>query len=160
MLVVLAIVCLGCNNDDDNGVIETINYVYVLDSQIVINEVEGVNYASANDGENLVFEYEYINFGRNEMADDEYSETIIFEIPREVSSFEYIDDEIKDTKMHFTQFCYCVPEGSFEISQGFLKGSKNDDNLWQISFDVTFNRNDTENSRNFSGNFSLTSKPL
>lgn len=153
-LVLFLIVGVSCNNDDDNNG-ESRTYSFFQNAQIDTSEIEGVVYAFPAEGANLVFEYTFVDDDDPNIADDEYSEAIIFEISPELETFEYTDAEILDAKMYFRQFCFCFPEGSIQISKGFLKGSKRDNTTWDIEFDILFTMGEQEMIRKLKNRFSL-----
>lgn len=160
LLLVIASYCLSCSNDDDGNIPDIITYSFVEDAMIITNEVQGFSLASQGEGNNLVFEYRMEEGDDPDIADDEYVETILFEIPLDATSFQYTDEEILDTKMYFSQFCYCDPIGSIQISKGVLKGEKQNDNSWSIELDVTFAYGNQEKSRKIEAGFELVDKPL
>jgi hypothetical protein len=114
-----------------------------------------MKYGLIESGENLVFEYRFDAYDNKQIADDEYSETVRFEIDSKLDKFSYSDDELLDIKAVFTQYCYCgfsLSESKNDNPKGTISGEKISNNEWKIKINITF-YGDVEKVIN--GNFKL-----
>lgn len=126
---------VSCNSDDSDEEF----YTFQKNSQIVLSEFgDDTYFANVESGEHLVFMYRFVADEDPDIADDEYSERIIFEIDNALTSFNYSDEELLQTKMYFNQFCFCPNIGSIQIVDGTAEGLKLNNGKWRISLDVSF----------------------
>lgn len=75
--------------------------------KIVTNQNTYMEWANKKVGENLVFEYVFSAADDEAITDDEYSETIRFEIPANLQEFSYQNEELTETKVTLTKSCFC-----------------------------------------------------
>jgi hypothetical protein len=118
------------------------------------------------DGENLVFHHFYQADDEENIADDEYSENIYFELASGVTSFEIKDAGLEDLKFAYYPLCFCAPVDSTVLTGGTITGEKNGNN-WKINVAVTllpFYQYDADSSfagdpiiKSFAGTFSASS---
>jgi hypothetical protein len=116
-------------------------------SELNIESYKGsyMQYATIESGENLVFEYRFIAQDEEKIADDEYSETIRFEIDTNINKFSYSDDELLDIKAVFTQYCHCgfPPSESKNVNpKGTISGEKISNKEWRVRINTTFYGNE------------------
>ena len=126
---------VSCSSDDDNT---SETYTYTVDSQIVLNDLQGEGLTQVTTGDNLVFKYRYAEEADPDIADSGYAETIIFEIDPTLESFSYADEELATINAYFDRFCFCAFEGSIPIVDGVIEGTKVNDRKWTVSIDVSF----------------------
>lgn len=83
-------------------------------------------------GNNWVFQYTYQAADLPEIADDEFSETVVFELTP--TSRNKIKQKIAKTKHAFIYLksCYCKDAGPIEIKKGTIKGYKLNPNTWHF----------------------------
>lgn len=152
LLILLSV--FSCGNDDDT-IPSRKEFTFEQNAQIVLQEFDESSIAQTTEGENLVFRYRFIGENDPDIADEEFSEDIIFEIDPSLNNFSYANDELAGINTHFTLYCFCGNIGSILITEGLIQGEKNNDSSWSISLDVTFTNNDVVTSRSASGNFTL-----
>jgi hypothetical protein len=100
-----------------------------------------MKYGIIESGENLVFEYRFDAYDEEQIADDEYSETIRFEIDSKLDKFSYSDDELLNIKAVFTPYCFCylpLTESKNVDPKGTISGEKTSNNEWKIKINITF----------------------
>lgn len=145
MLVLIAFLLLSCStdeiNEDDHR--DAVYYSYTAKSRLTISspEQQYMNYGLIEEGENLVFEYQFIAYDEEQIADDEYAETILIEIDSSLESFAYADDELATLPIVFTQYCYCyfpMDESKNVPPKGTIQGEKRANDEWHLTIDVTF----------------------
>ncbi len=83
-------------------------------------------------GNNWVFQYTYNAADLPEIADDEFAETVVFELTP--TSKNKIKQKISKTKHAFIYLksCYCKDAGPIEIKKGTIKGYKLNPNTWHF----------------------------
>ena len=113
-----------------------------------------MQWANIVDGNNLVFQYEYQADDEENIADDEYSEFIRFEIDPTLTEFEFKDVQLQDIKLTLTQSCFCgfSNEEKDVPPSGMISGEKISENRWLIKIDASFYRDEY---RVISSNFFL-----
>ena len=101
-------------------------------------------------GNNLVFTYEYEAEDELNIADDEYSEVIQFEIEPAVTEFVYSDNELDTINAVYTESCFCdfTDESKNTSPQGTISGKKISETEWDITIDVTFYTDDQKSISN------------
>lgn len=109
-------------------------------------------FVEVQEGNDLVFTYSYTKNDRPNIADDEYSETIRFQVPAGADSFRYEDAELNEMPMYLQAICFCPQEISRPL-RGSVSGKKRDDKMWEIEMDVVFDLFDTEEVRSFESTF-------
>lgn len=105
-------------------------------------------------GDQLVFEYEYIKNDEANIADDEYTERIYFEIDPESDSFSFKDDELAATNLIKQPICYCIPILWTPVS-GTLTGEKTTETTWEVEMDVVFEREEETSESSFKATFEV-----
>ena len=120
-------------------------------------------------GDSVVFKRFYKKEDKEEIADDEYAEDFIFQIPSGISEFNYSGEQLIDLKLTFKQYCFCMPSEGITIESGTISGMRVGDqwniaadvnlkNIYRYNEDSTFVGQETIN-KTFSGNFSKKSIP-
>ena len=155
LVVLFLLYLISCN--DSNLIKDNYSYIYSEKSDLVISTFEDsyMNYGATQDGENLVFEYRFDADDDEQIADDEYGETIKFEINQEVNQFSYSNTELANIDLVFTKHCYCyfpMDETKDVVPTGFIRGQKASSNVWKIKMDLTFY---ADENRIIEGNFKL-----
>jgi hypothetical protein len=150
LLLIFTLILISCKKD-------LYTYTYFDKSELTITSGQDsyMKYGSIESGENLVFEYRFVANDDKEIADDEYSETVRFEIDSKLDKFSYSDDELLNIKAVFTKNCYCdfsLTESKIVNPKGTISGEKISNNEWEIKINITF-YGDEEKVIN--GNFKL-----
>ena len=118
-------------------------------------------YAEVAGGKDLVFEYymradEYV-----ERSDDEYTEKILFSVPKKATSFFYTDTTLKAA---FLRGCFCPDRGWHLFSDGFIKGKKINSTTWHVEIDVMtkpdLSRNSNAVTKRFKANYMIYAAPV
>jgi len=82
---------------------------------------------SINNGANTVFRYLYSFQDCPNIADDEGTRTVLFEVPGGVNSFSFEDSVgLRQAKAMVFYSCECYPSGVVGLKNGFIKGEKRD----------------------------------
>lgn len=99
-------------------------------------------------GNNWVFQYTYQAAEQTEIADDEFSETVVFELTP--THRKKINQKIAKTKHAFIYLksCYCLDAGPLAIQKGLIKGYKLNANTWHFELTIEVpNSNDATSPR-------------
>lgn len=142
----------ACSSDSEEIIFEVVQgpkdgtgaftFTYYKNSQldVVTNEYVNQYWANIQEGDQLVFEYRYDYYEDAMLVDDEYSETIRFEVDANATEFSYQTEELNANKATLTRYCYChfALEGLDITPQGKISGKKIADNEWEVTMDVLF----------------------
>jgi len=154
ILIILIFICIFSCTKKSN---ETYSYTFQENAQLIIEPLFEESYMKNGkviNGNNLVFTYEYVADDVENIADDEYSEIIRFEIEPALTEFSYSDNELDEIKAVYSEYCFCyfVDENKNTSPQGTISGKKISETQWDITIDMTFYAND---QKNISNTFSL-----
>lgn len=83
-------------------------------------------------GENLVFEYYYEKKDKEMIADDEFTESLYFEIPTDLDSFLIDTEHLEEANAVYGIFCFCINAGFHRMPSGCIKGEKISESEWLI----------------------------
>jgi len=140
----IILMLLGCSNDtcdDGNCQIEkcengTCSYAFFDNSAVKINLTQEGIFSSIEAGENTVFEYKYVKNDKPEIADDELTVFLRFEVPEEETIFEIDNSTFEKYKVIYQRACYCVRADYVYPSNGSIKGKRISEDTWQIKADL------------------------
>jgi len=146
ILILLSLILISCSDGDDNKsekIVAKYAYSYFENKKIVLSSSDNsyLKYGLIEAGGNLVFEYRYTAEDNPAIADDEYAETILFEIQPNIQNFSYTDSELSSINIVFTKYCFCYFPKSNEKDKdptGTISGKKLSNNQWEITMDITF----------------------
>jgi len=165
--IILAFLMIGsaCKKSGETGAgkctPEKKDYIYEAGRQIDTQRVSlpdtAFEYYSyiINAGDKKVFNYTLQFQDCPEVADDEGSMTIVFEIPGNVNSFQLRDSaDLRRAKalIHFA--CFCRPSGPVVIKSGIIEGEKKSSNRWRLKASLKPLQSDP-NSIDFEADFML-----
>lgn len=145
-VLVVCFVMFACGDDGVSG--EKYEYHFFSESELTVNTVQEsyMKYGVVSQGNNLVFKYHYKAKDDEQIADDEYSEFIYFEVDANLNSFELTNEALTDAKVILTKSCFCffgdTPEKNVEPT-GIITGEKISDSKWKITLNVTFYGDET-----------------
>lgn len=114
-------------------------------------EFEGVGLAGAYEileGNKLVFEYIFVKDDDPQIADDEFSETMVFETDPGITEVTFKDGDILKQNAVYTYSCYCVPVNGLDTTEGTIHVKKKSAGSYQVEADVKFLFNAPENFQN------------
>jgi len=137
-LFVISIFLISCSSSDDTPVNdpEDVNYIIYPNSSLAVNTTENGTVIDVESGDKLVFEYRYTTDGVPEIADDEFTEVVYFEVDQNSKNFIINQENFGTTKTHLGKFCFCAKTGYFQVTSGEIKGEKIGDLQWDVSLDV------------------------
>lgn len=123
--------CIDANESNvlTNNCIENWECNFKVNSQSTI-DIEAFN--GKTDGNKNVFQIINSTEGSPDIADDEFTNILIFELEESQNSFSVQGSELENMQVHYKRVCFC-PNVSFEpISSGCLQGEKQPDGTWFV----------------------------
>jgi len=155
LLLTVLLILLSCDEKESN--LDTYSYTFTENSELIITTIEEsyMRFGSVEEGQNLVFKYRFKAHDEVQIADDEYAETIQFEIDPQLENFNYLNQELMNSNLVFAKHCFCFfPFDELKNVDpiGIISGKKISNKEWNISINVTFYGDE---ERNISGIFKL-----
>jgi len=127
---------LSCKKGDlSNCTKDTYAYEILPASKLDTIVNQGGFYYQINPGNNLVFRYTHTGPDCKNIADEEYSEILVFQVPSGLTSFEYKNDQLKNAFCFFNRVCFC-PLNTISVNTGSIKGTKTSSTKWNVEIDV------------------------
>ena len=133
----------------------TLTNEYTLQDSVYIDTTIYV-YSEVLTGDNYVFKYKHTYPDDVQIADDEYSETILIEIPTNLDAFTYEGDELNNLNTAFEYDCYCPMLGLIKADSGTISGVRIDDSNWEIELNLRFTGEQGGNTNVFQKRFSIS----
>ena len=135
--------CLDVNEDDvftinclDNWECE---FKVLPESKVDIDEYYGLTNGTKN-------AFQMINSTQGDLAiaDDEFTNILVFELEESQNSFSVMDSELEDMQVHFQRICFCAEVDFIPITSGCMEGEKQSDGPWFIqgSLNVSYSFGD------------------
>ena len=117
-----------CSKDD-------YKYDFMNSSKIDTTSDMGRLFYQINPGSNIVFRYTHIGPHCNNIADEGYTDYVVFQVPSSTTSFIYQDSQLSGMLVLFNRVCFCVP-GAHSVVSGTVKGTKISSSKWNIEINV------------------------
>ncbi|SDS45406.1 hypothetical protein [Gramella sp. MAR_2010_147] len=138
LLLLISVFLISCSKSDDHprNNPDDANYIVYPDSSLVFTNTENGTFIEVQSGNKLVFEYRYSTEGRPEIADDEFTEVVYFELDPATENFTINQDSFESTQSYLGKFCFCGRTGYFPITSGEINGEKTGSLQWRVSLDV------------------------
>ncbi|WP_304233461.1 hypothetical protein [Jiulongibacter sediminis] len=89
-------------------------------------------------GDKLVFEYIFVKEDNPNIADDEFTETLVFETDTNITNKTFKDGEIMKQKAIYRYLCYCIPVGELKETKGTISITRLSAESYQVVADVDF----------------------
>lgn len=123
--------CLGANEADviTNACLDNYECTFSVtpQSKVDTDEREG-----RSGGDKNVFQMINETEGSVAIADDEFTDILVFELDETQDSFSVEDNELTGMKTHYRRICYCGETEFKAVSSGCLQGEKQTDGSWFI----------------------------
>lgn len=147
LLILSCLILTSCSKDDN---VNDPNYLYEYsnDSELTITYYQNsyMKRGEVSQGDKVVFKYTYTAEDDKEIADDEYTEFIYFEIDSALDEFLLEGDALESANLILAKSCFCYfPYDSDKdvAPVGSISGEKLSDNTWKVNVDVMFYGEDT-----------------
>ena len=111
--------------------------VFFEDSRIDTSENGMINGDHIVAGDKLVFLYEYVKNDKPFIADDEFTQRILFEIPAGLDSFLISGESLQNSNAVYGNLCFCLNRGYFRIDKGCIKGEKINNRSWKVAMNIS-----------------------
>jgi hypothetical protein len=116
----------------------TKTFKFYKGKSIVTTDYDSVSFDYAvGAGNNIVFDYYYKASDHEMIADDEYSERLLFQVSSTARSFRISGANLLRAKTIFNSSCFCLNAGNYKISKGWIKGTRINASTWKIQADIT-----------------------
>ena len=86
-------------------------------------------------GNDLVFSYTHEGPACKSIADEEYSDKLVFQVPAASNSFLYENSQLTDAMCLFTKIAFWT-NGAYKVNSGFVKGTKISSTKWDVEINV------------------------
>ena len=86
-------------------------------------------------GNDLVFNYTHEGPACKSIADEEYSDKLVFQVPAASNSFLYENSQLTDAMCLFIKIAFWT-NGAYNVNSGFVKGTKISATKWDIEINV------------------------
>ena len=138
---------------------EVNEFIFFRSSQVsILKPNEHLRLAAVTSGEKLVFMYRYTYGDYVELMDDEYTESILFEVSPDVEEFTISGEDLRANNANLGFLCFCENSSFYPISNGTIKGVKIDENEWQVTIEIAEVIEGRDFTRSVSGKFVLSEK--
>lgn len=112
---------------------EVKSYIFSKNSSVKLGPWDnGYLPFSFEKGKNWVFRYYFKSKEFKMVADDEYSETLAFQIPAQKGKSFQIKGDLRKYKVVYSPSCFCRDAGARDVKSGFIKGKKVGKDKWEI----------------------------
>jgi hypothetical protein len=132
---------------DDCPVHGDCNFRFYPESRIEVTEDENYTSVEIKEGDYLVFHFQYTRRDNPQIFDDEYSESVYFQVIPDGDTFLITEQELTQASAVFGRFCFCPDGGYHRITRGCIYGKKTSDKTWNISFRLTASSDNNEYER-------------
>jgi hypothetical protein len=122
----------------------------------LLDKSKQLQYYQITKGQNWVFQYTYKAADIAEITDDEFSESVIFELTQ--TSRNKIKQKIAKTKHAFIYLksCYCPDAGPMQILKGSIKAKKLNQHTWHVKIQFELpSKSDRNRTKKIEGNFTF-----
>lgn len=111
-----------------------------------LSRVDTTHSQGLGSGNKTVFQMINSTEGSAEIADDEFTHILVFELDESQQSFSVEGDELSDLNVHFQRICFCIDRGFQAVTVGCMQGEKQPDGTWfvQGNLSVPFSFGDIE----------------
>jgi len=140
--------CIDCNftcldKNEENVMSNTCSggeclFKIYPNTEVNLSEEEGLKAGNKNS-----FSFIFTKEDVPEIADDEITTILVFELAQEKESFSVENDQLKQLNLNFRTLCYCVHTDFVEISSGCMQGERQSDGKWFIQANLVFDYPDS-----------------
>jgi len=138
MFVVLSIFLLSisCKKGSTNNCTDD-KYTYEFQEAARIDTltIQGGLFYQINPGNNIVFNYTHTGPNCKNLADEEYVENLVFQIPAGTTNFIFQNNQITNAFCFFKKTCFCN-NFALPVISGNIKGTKISTVKWKIEINI------------------------
>lgn len=104
-------------------------------------------------GDKTVFQMINSTEGNLDIADDEYTNILVFELDESLSSFSVENDELETMNVHYRTICFCDEVDFKSITLGCMQGEKQTDGTWFVQGKLEVQYSNGNDEVNFDSQF-------
>ena len=126
----------SCKKDSSSDCIDdTWSYDFYSSKKIDTTTTNGSLSFKINPGNDLVFSYIHNGPECKNIADEEYTDRLVFEVASSSTSFHFQNSQLADAMCLFIKYGFLTTP-ALVINSGYIKGIKLSDTKWDIDMDV------------------------
>jgi hypothetical protein len=114
---------------------DTYAYEFFTASKIDTLTNPGGIFYDIKSGSNIVFQYTHVGPDCKNVADEEYTEFLVFQIPAALNSFQFENNKLADVLTLFKKLCFC-PTNASAVTSGSIKGTRISSSKWDIQINI------------------------
>lgn len=128
------------------------DFVFEVEKRLFRTQSRGDEFIEIREGNDMVFYASFVEEDDPFIADDEYSERILIQVPATDTDFLYEGDAIADLNIYVLPSCFCPPEIG-EAWGGKIAGTKLADNTWKLEIELDYDLFEAPMKRIIEGEF-------
>ena len=109
----------------------------ILEKEYQLSSNESYWYHEIADGSKNVFKHNYIAAENPRIIDDEYSETLFFQVDPQLDTFRFENDGLEQANCYFTVNCLACPPGPYKVRRGTIIGEKTGPNEYLVNANIS-----------------------
>ena len=110
-------------------------YEFYTASKIDTASTDNRLFFQINPGNDIVLSYTHIGPDCKSIADEEYTDNLVFKAQAGSNSFFYENNQLSDAVCLFIKYAFWT-NGAYKINSGFVKGTKVSSTRWDVEIDV------------------------
>ena len=126
---------LSCKKNSSECTDDSYSYDFYSSKQIDTTTINAVLTFQVNPGNNLVFSYVHNGPDCKNVADDEYTDRLVFQVSPGLTTFYYENTQLEGLLCLFVRYGF-VSTNAVRINSGHIRGTKISDTTWDIEIDV------------------------
>ena len=142
--ILMILLLANCSKDHLNNCRDgKCTYEYYDNTQLSISEEGEWRQLALEPGPWIVFKYEYQYDDEENIADDELTEILYFQIPAESSSYQIDLRTYVMQTVYFNRLCYCGKTGFEFPNEAIINCEKINDDTWHVTADLSIDYYET-----------------
>ena len=89
-----------------------------------------------NNGSNRVFQFTHDNQPCAHVVDGGYTRYVVFEIPSDVTGFNYAEEDLQVINCYTRAVCFCSDINARAVTHGTIKGQKLSSGKWRVQMNI------------------------
>jgi hypothetical protein len=131
---------LSCNKNGLNDCTkDRYNYAFLklskIDTSSSNSPFQGYLQYQINAGNDLVFKYTHEGPDCKNIADEEFTEFLVFQVPAGTNSFNYQNAQLESANCYFNLICFCDINAR-PVKSGSIKGNKISESRWNVEINI------------------------
>jgi|GEM_PF-1825268 len=114
---------------------DTYTYEFYSASKIDTTRTPAGLFFQINPGNDIVFSYTHNGPDCKSIADEEYTDKLVFRVPAGTTAFNYENAQLENAMCLFIKIAFFT-NGAAPATEGYLKGTKRPDGKWDVEINV------------------------